>query len=55
MSKINIAAIVRDITTRTTYLTPLVEAVCNSIDAIGDSPNGNIDIIVKREPVLHTS
>lgn len=52
MSKINIAAIVRDITTRTTYLTPLVEAVCNSIDAIGDSPNGNIDIIVKRETVL---
>lgn len=52
MSKINIKGIVNDIKTRTTYLTPLVEAVCNSIDAIGDNPNGKIDIIVKRTTIL---
>lgn len=52
MSKINIEAIVNDIKTRTTYLTPLVEAVCNSIDAIGDKKDGKIEIIVKREVVL---
>ena len=51
MSKINILGIVRDIRSKTTYLTPIIEAVCNSIDAIGDSPNGKIEIIVKREPI----
>lgn len=51
MSKINIQGIVRDIRSKTTYLTPIIEAVCNSIDAIGDSPNGKIEIIVKREPI----
>lgn len=51
MSKINILGIVRDIRSKTTYLTPIVEAVCNSIDAIGDSPGGKVEIIVKRVPV----
>ena len=49
MSKINIDRIVKDITSRTTSLTPVIEAVCNSIDAIGsDRTDGIIDIIVKR-------
>lgn len=52
MSKINIAGIVNDIRTQTTYITPLVEAVCNSIDAIGNKEGGRIDIIVKREAIL---
>lgn len=51
MSKINILGIVRDIKSKTTYLTPIIEAVCNSIDAIGDLPNGRIEVIVKREPI----
>lgn len=51
MSKINILGIVRDIRSKTTYLTPIIEAVCNSIDAIGDLPNGRIEVIVKREPI----
>ena len=51
MSKINILGIVRDIRSKTTYLTPIIEAVCNSIDAIGDSPKGHIEVIVKREPI----
>lgn len=50
MSKINIDRIVKDIKTRTTSLTPIIEAVCNSIDAIhGDRTDGKIDIIVKRD------
>lgn len=52
MSKINIEGIVKDINVRTTYLTPLVEAVCNSIDAIGNAQNGKIDIVIKRAPFL---
>lgn len=51
MSKINILGIVRDIRSKTTYLTPIIEAVCNSVDAIGDSPKGHVEIIVKREPI----
>ena len=51
MSKINIQGIVRDIRSKTTYLTPIIEAVCNSIDAIGDSPKGHVEVIVKREPI----
>lgn len=51
MSKINILGIVRDIRSKTTYLTPIIEAVCNSIDAIGDSPGGKVEIIVKRVPI----
>lgn len=52
MSKINIDGIVKDIRTRTTYITPLVEAVCNSIDAIGAKADGQIDILIKREEPL---
>lgn len=52
MSKINIDRIVSDIRTRTTYITPLVEAVCNSMDAIGSKPDGKIDIIIKRAEIL---
>lgn len=49
MSKINIDRIVRDIKSKTTSLTPVIEAVCNSIDAIGsERTDGTIDIIVKR-------
>ena len=35
MSKINIDRIVKDIKSRSNSLTPIVEAVCHSIDAIG--------------------
>lgn len=50
MSKINIDRIVRDIKTRTTSLTPIIEAICNSIDAIhSDRTDGKIDIIIKRD------
>ncbi|MCS2893676.1 hypothetical protein [Parabacteroides faecis] len=49
MSKINIDRIVKDIKSRTTSLTPIIEAVCNSIDAIeAERVDGIIDIIVKR-------
>ena len=49
MSKINIDRIVKDIKSKTTSLTPVIEAVCNSIDAIGpERTDGIIDIIVKR-------
>ncbi|MBR3029515.1 MAG: sensor histidine kinase [Bacteroidales bacterium] len=50
MSKINIERIVRDIKTRSTSLTPIIEAVCNSIEAIGKSVvDGKIRIILKRD------
>lgn len=50
MSKINIERIVRDIKTRSTSLTPIIEAVCNSIEAIGKLvSNGKIRIILKRD------
>ena len=52
MSKINIEGIVRDINGKTTYITPLVEAICNSIDAIGEKKNGTIDIVLKRDNQL---
>lgn len=49
MSKINIDRIVKDIKSKTTSLTPVIEAVCNSIDAIGsERTDGFIDIVVKR-------
>ena len=49
MSKINIDRIVKDIKSKTTSLTPVIEAVCNAIDAIGpERTDGIIDIIVKR-------
>lgn len=49
MSKINIDRIVKDIKSKTISLTPVIEAVCNSIDAIGpERTDGIIDIIVKR-------
>lgn len=51
MSKINIDRIVKDIKTRSNSLTPIIEAVCNSMDAIGiDRNDGRIDIVVKRDP-----
>lgn len=40
MSKINISGIVKGIKTSTTYLTPIIEAVCNSIDSIGERKSG---------------
>lgn len=50
MSKINIERIVRDIKTRSTSLTPIIEAVCNSIEAIGKSnADGEILIVLKRD------
>lgn len=49
MSKLNILGIVKGIKTQTTYLTPIIEAVCNSIDSIGDHPNGSIDILAIRD------
>lgn len=50
MSKINIDRIVRDIKTRSTSLTPVIEAVCNSIEAIGNSrTDGRIRIVLKRD------
>lgn len=52
MSKINIDRIVSDLRTRTTYITPLVEAVCNSIDAIGSKADGQVDIVIKRAEIL---
>lgn len=49
MSKLNISGIVKGIKAQTTYLTPIIEAVCNSIDSIGNRPNGSIDIIAIRD------
>lgn len=50
MSKINIDRIVRDIKTRSTSLTPVIEAVCNSIEAIGNErTDGLIRIVLKRD------
>lgn len=49
MSKINIEGIVRDINGKTTYITSIIEAICNSIDAIAGKPGGFIDIVVKRD------
>lgn len=49
MSKINIEGIVRDINGKTTYITPIIEAICNSIDAIAGKPGGHIEIVVKRD------
>jgi len=53
MSKINIDRIVKDIKTRSTILTPIIEAVCNSIDAINPNrTDGIIDIVIKRSGQL---
>jgi len=53
MSKINIDRIVKDIKTRSTILTPIIEAVCNSIDAINPNrTDGMIDIVIKRSGQL---
>lgn len=50
MSKINIDRIVNDIKSRSNSLTPVIEAVCNSMDAISsDRTDGAIDIVVKRD------
>lgn len=50
MSKINIKRIVESLKTKTTYLVPIVEAVCNSIDAINGEKDGLVTIKVKRVP-----
>jgi hypothetical protein len=52
MSKINILGIVKNIKSKSNVYTPIVEAVVNSIEAIGKKPNGKIDIVVHRESVL---
>ena len=49
MSKINIFGIVKGIKASTTYLTPIIEAVCNSIDSIGERTGGKIDIVAYRD------
>lgn len=53
MSKINILGIVNNIKSKSNVYTPIVEAVVNSIDAIGNKPNGKIEIIVHREQTLN--
>lgn len=52
MSKINILGIVNNIKSKSNVYTPIVEAVVNSIDAIGNKPKGKIEIIVHRENTL---
>jgi len=52
MSKINISGIVKNITSKTNVYTPIVEAVVNSIEAIGNKPDGKIEIVVYRENIL---
>ena len=49
MSKLNILGIVNGIKAQTTYLTPIIEAVCNSIDSIGERKSGKIDIVAYRD------
>lgn len=49
MSKINILGIVKNIKSKSNVYTPIVEAVVNSIEAIGNNPNGKIEIVVYRE------
>ena len=46
MSKINILGIVKNIKSKSNVYTPIVEAVVNSIEAIGGKPNGKIEIVV---------
>lgn len=53
MSKINILGIVKNIKSKSNVYTPIVEAVVNSIDAIGRKPKGKIEIIVHREHTLN--
>lgn len=52
MSKINILRIIKNIKSKTNVYTPIVEAIVNSIEAIGKNKNGKIEIIVKRDRVL---
>ncbi|HVN48089.1 MAG TPA: ATP-binding protein, partial [Bacteroidota bacterium] len=52
MSKINILGIVKNIKSKSNVYTPIVEAVVNSIEAIGNNPDGKIEIVVYREHVL---
>lgn len=49
MSKINILGIVNSIKSKSNVYTPIVEAVVNSIEAIGNKPDGKIEIIVHRD------
>lgn len=53
MSKINILGIVNNIKSKSNVYTPIVEAVVNSIEAIGKTPRGKIEIIVHRELTLN--
>jgi hypothetical protein len=52
MSKINISGIVKNIKSKTNVYTPIVEAVVNSIEAIGKQENGKIEIAIYRENSL---
>ena len=53
MSKINILGIVNNIKSKSNVYTPIVEAVVNSIEAIGNKQKGKIEIIVHRELTLN--
>lgn len=52
MSKINISGIVRNIKSKSNIYTPIVEAIVNSIEAIGNKDNGKIEITLYRENIL---
>ena len=49
MSKLNILGIVNNIKSKTNVFTPIVEAVVNSIDAIDQKQDGEVEIVVYRE------
>jgi hypothetical protein len=53
MSKLNILGIVKNIKSKTNVCTPIVEAVINSIEAIGKQQGGKIEIVVYREILLY--
>ena len=53
MSKINILGIVNSIKSKSNVYTPIVEAVVNSIEAIGNKPDGKIEIIVHRDMMFN--
>lgn len=53
MSKINILGIVNNIKSKSNVYSPIVEAVVNSFEAIGNKPKGKVEIIVHREHTLN--
>ena len=52
MSKINILGIVKNIKSKSNIYTPIVEAVVNSIEAIGNKSDGEIEIVIHRESII---